>query len=675
MKKAISVVLALGLTLALTVVAFAAENQMTVYSDTNVMVYGPLTEYKPVGDPAWGAAQNALATWVHPSWPTILGATWISTSYQIENARMDSWRWFSKTVDLCEGATNVSGFITATSDNAEEVYVNGSFRGSDGEVQGSFVDNQEWNTIKIYLFEPGPVDTLQLDFIVRNYAYNTDNYQTNPTGLIFDATIDYDCNLPPVANPNGPYLGAVGSSIPFNGSGSSDPDGDLLTYDWDFGDTSTGIGATPTHSYATPGTYDVCLTVNDGFVDSFEECTSAVVYDPSGGFVTGGGWIESQGGSTAPIFNSIPETMPGSFPSLGYEATSTDEAGDHIAFAGTDRALNSIRVSLTNWACENDFNLVGGTWVPNRNGTEACVTTPGTGFDHPITLNIYDVDNSGSTPAVGALIASKTETFFIPFRPSWDSTMCGDPSTDVPFGGTWYDPVLGACVHGYAFNIDFDFSADGITLPDEVIYGVAYNTGHHGNTPLGVNGPYNSLNLSLTLDAPMIGTDAESGTLFYDTSYGPFYCDSGAGGTDIFRRDAGCWDSYTPVVQFNIQTEGAYKLDQSLEGKATFGFVSKYKKGATVPDGNTEFQFKAGDLNFHSTSYEWLVVNQGGTNAQFKGYGTINGAGNYGFMLWAGDGAPDTFRIKIWDATTEVVVYDNGPDQAIGGGSIVVHKK
>ena len=75
-------------------------------------------------------------------------------------------------------------------------------------------------------------------------------------------------------------------------------------------------------------------------------------------------------------------------------------------------------------------------------------------------------------------------------------------------------------------------------------------------------------------------------------------------------------------------------------------------------------------------------MNQGGTNAQFKGGGTINGelAPNseaYKFMLWAGDGEPDTFRIKIWweENETEHVVYDNGFDQAIGGGSIVVHTK
>ena len=93
--------------------------------------------------------------------------------------------------------------------------------------------------------------------------------------------------------------------------------------------------------------------------------------------------------------------------------------------------------------------------------------------------------------------------------------------------------------------------------------------------------------------------------------------------------------------------EGVYYPNPTLTGKATFGFVASYKKGASVPDGDTGFKFKDGDLNFQSVSYQWLVVNQNYTNAQFKGYGTINGAGNYGFMLWATDGSPDTFRIKI----------------------------
>jgi hypothetical protein len=130
---------------------------------------------------------------------------------------------------------------------------------------------------------------------------------------------------------------------------------------------------------------------------------------------------------------------------------------------------------------------------------------------------------------------------------------------------------------------------------------------------------------------------------------------------------------------------GAYAADPTLTGKATFGFVSKYKKGQSTPDGNTEFQFHAGNLNFSSTSYDWMVI--AGTKAQYKGSGTINGSGDYFFMLTAIDGdlkskgSPDTFRIKIWDKTTLAVIYDNqmSPDDTIdptttlGGGSIQIH--
>ena len=63
--------------------------------------------------------------------------------------------------------------------------------------------------------------------------------------------------------------------------------------------------------------------------------------------------------------------------------------------------------------------------------------------------------------------------------------------------------------------------------------------------------------------------------------------------------------------------------------------------------------------------------------AKFKGVGTLNGMGQYKFKLWAGDNEPDTFRIKIWYEVddTETVVYDNGFNQEICGGSIVIHTK
>src|SRR5437867_8535581 len=58
-------------------------------------------------------------------------------------------------------------------------------------------------------------------------------------------------NRPPVANAGGPYSSDEGSPVFFNGGASTDPDGDVLTYDWDFGDGTThGTAVTGSHTYA-----------------------------------------------------------------------------------------------------------------------------------------------------------------------------------------------------------------------------------------------------------------------------------------------------------------------------------------------------------------------------------------------------------------------------------------
>jgi hypothetical protein len=132
---------------------------------------------------------------------------------------------------------------------------------------------------------------------------------------------------------------------------------------------------------------------------------------------------------------------------------------------------------------------------------------------------------------------------------------------------------------------------------------------------------------------------------------------------------------------------GAYTPKPSLTGKATFNFVSLYTPGASVPIGGTAFTFRVANLNFISMRYEWLVV--AGAQAKYKGVGTINGKGNYGFMLTAIDGdlkkprTKDMFRIKIWDKNAgDKVIYDNqmgSPDDSynatkISGGLIVICK-
>jgi Tol biopolymer transport system component len=123
---------------------------------------------------------------------------------------------------------------------------------------------------------------------------------------------------------------------------------------------------------------------------------------------------------------------------------------------------------------------------------------------------------------------------------------------------------------------------------------------------------------------------------------------------------------------------GALLADLDVEGRANFGFVSRFNRTRNLPDGNAQFVFRAGDLSFHSTAYEWLIVNRSGENAQFKGSGQVNGESGYQFMIWAGSGTGpnggDTFRIKIWADDGGGDVYDNNSNQEIDGGRIMIHR-
>ncbi|MFN7927357.1 MAG: glycoside hydrolase family 44 protein [Blastocatellia bacterium] len=71
-------------------------------------------------------------------------------------------------------------------------------------------------------------------------------------------------NQPPVASASAtPTTGLAPLAVNFNGSASSDPDGTISSYAWDFGDGTTGTGATVSHTYTTVGTLNARLTVAD----------------------------------------------------------------------------------------------------------------------------------------------------------------------------------------------------------------------------------------------------------------------------------------------------------------------------------------------------------------------------------------------------------------------------
>ncbi len=128
---------------------------------------------------------------------------------------------------------------------------------------------------------------------------------------------------------------------------------------------------------------------------------------------------------------------------------------------------------------------------------------------------------------------------------------------------------------------------------------------------------------------------------------------------------------------------GSSTLVPSASGKANFNVNAQYKKGKTAPEGSSQLQFKAGNIDFKSVSCFWLVAN--GPRAQYKGSGTVNGVGGYSFLLTVidrdqpGGGGVDKLRLKIADSTGRVV-YDNRmglPDNSndltpLGGGNITV---
>jgi hypothetical protein len=127
-------------------------------------------------------------------------------------------------------------------------------------------------------------------------------------------------------------------------------------------------------------------------------------------------------------------------------------------------------------------------------------------------------------------------------------------------------------------------------------------------------------------------------------------------------------------------TAGADLVNTNAAGPAIFGFNSKYLPGRSTPDGNLEFQFKAGNLNFKSTSMDWLVVT-GEPRAQFQGTGTINGATVCKFAVdaWAGSfqqmtaSNVDALGLRIFSCAGGGDRYSL-PATPLKQGSIIIHK-
>jgi hypothetical protein len=387
----------------------------------------------------------------------------------------------------------------------------------------------------------------------------------------------------------------------------------------------------------------------------------------------------------------------------GYYLDDSDATMDHSNLFIHDNWINSTGHGVTFWGSggENKFmTCINTVTVPS--GYDEVAVWWGT-YDGPYGINCDDQFVTG-----GGWIDSPASAMSVPA-----SISLVGPLSDASWGGDYTRDTAAICSPNES-PITFTGSADLSNLTDNgaLLIGILdkkwIDDGNHGffsgayayfgrrgtNLRIGPSdgnaggGELNQVGVNLTFDPWQDVTvnftmeiyDGSITVTYENNDYIDTYGDVPADLTwDEFEYGAypGV-DLWSPSggVDYNVALNGC---SAGVTGKANFAFISKYKKGATVPSGQTVFIFKAGDLNFHSDSYDWLVVT-GSDYARFKGKGTINGlmAPNgeyYKFMIWAEDSDPDTFRIKIWweENCTENVVYDNGMDQEIGGGSIVVH--
>jgi hypothetical protein len=434
--------------------------------------------------------------------------------------------------------------------------------------------------------------------------FDDDNGSNSGSAYVFSLTPP---NQPPEADAGGPYTSNEGGDVVMDGTGSSDPDSDPLTYAWRVDSAlcsfSNPAAAMPLLACSDNGSFTVTLTVDDGTNDPSVDSASITVSNiaPTATYANDGPIDE---GSSFTLSLTNPFDPSSNDTAAGFEyAFDCGDGNGYGTFSGTSSAV-----------CPTDDNAirsVGGK-IRDKDGGE-------TEYTDSVTVN--------NVPPTIENVTAPTDPVNINEQPVSVGVAFSDPGTADTHDVTW------------DWGDSTSDTQQGATSPA---------LQNHSYAEAGV----------YTVTVTVTDDDGGSNSAVYE--YIVIYDPDGG-----FVTGGGWIDS----------PAGAYKPDESLTGKASFGFVSKYKKGANVPTGNTEFNFKAGAMDFHSDSYEWLVVT-GGNYAKFKGTGTSNGEGSYKFQLWAGDGASDTFRIKIWDEEDDVenVVYDNGSDQDIDGGSIVVHE-
>jgi GH18 family chitinase len=190
---------------------------------------------------------------------------------------------------------SVSGFDVTTSGNKRWTgHVTINVVGQDGvtpvnnaSVSGTWTDgaNGESNCTTNDVGQCTVSKTTKNDlltFTVDIISGSSISYSESDDYVTFDSNSNPPGeNIPPTADVGGSYSGTIRDVIYFDGSGSSDSDGTIVQYDWNFGDGNTGSSINPTHTYSADGSYTVSLTVTDDEGATDSSSTTSIISSQS----------------------------------------------------------------------------------------------------------------------------------------------------------------------------------------------------------------------------------------------------------------------------------------------------------------------------------------------------------------------------------------------------------
>lgn len=360
--------------------------------------------------------------------------------------------------------------------------------------------------------------TFKINGEVANVVYGSNIWESGVGAKKCDLEVP---DLPPNANPGGPYSGNEGSPVQFNGSGSTG----ASTYYWQFGDGGTSSQMNPTHTYADNGTYTVSLTVTNNSGQSDTKTTTAT--------------IANVAPSANPTSNAPqPEASPVSF-----TANASDPAGpnDPLTYS---------------WAFGD-----GGTST-QENPTH----TYGDNGTYNVQLTVSDGDGGVTTKTIQVTITN------VP--PSVDAgpDKTASEGQSVSFSGSATDPAGPNDPLTYSWNFGDGGTANGQnvshTFADNGVYTVTLSVSD-GDGGVGTD--------QLTVTVNNVAPTAHAGGPYYGVVNYPVQLQGSA-------TDPGSADIPTLQYAWDLDNDGQYDDATGPNPQKTWSSTGTYTIGLKVTD-------------------------------------------------------------------------------------------